>query len=292
MSNRNVVTLAAMAVVLSAIGCMQYNVDVSVNPDGSGQRTVVIELDGAPADSVAQLLPLGDGGWIASVEQDQDGKARHLYRRESKLRGLDDWSAAGGLLVRGEAGGRVRLVSEVSVEQVRTTAGVQHVYRETLRWEHLRLEVAAHAANVFAAWLGDLQPALPPAVVDEMRGVVAAAVAMGWQDVGAEDSDAEDRIEREILTLVEDRLGRAGVPAARAAEIRTQAEDCDLMTGIEKRLPGLGLALESGFELRVTMPGRISGGNADLVEGNVAVWKVDLARVTGRPLTLVAESGR
>lgn len=281
----------AVAVCAAAAGCQQYQVEVRVDPGGGGERTVTLDLAEAASDTLAHLMALDVGDWTASTAKDADGADRYLYRRRTAVSDLGGWPAAGGLLVRGEASGKVRLAVDVGVEQVRGTGGAHFVYRETLHWENLREEVAAQAADAFAAWLEDRRPALPASVVAEQRGVVAAAVVMRWADIGKVDGEAADRFADDLLALVEDRLRRAGIPAEQAAAIRREAKDFDLMSGMETALPGLDQALQTGYELKVTMPGRVTGGNADEVDGRTATWRVDLTRSIAAPLVLTVESG-
>jgi hypothetical protein len=168
------------------------------------------------------------------------------------------------------------------------------VYRETLRWENLVETIADHAAETVGAWLRGLRPALAETTMAELRGVMAGAVARSLADFGADPQRAEaveEWFAGELRDLVADRLRRAGLAPERVRTIVDELEDIDPMSGIEDALPGFDLALVTGFELRVTMPGPITGGNADIADGHAAVWKIDLARTIGRPWTMTVESG-
>lgn len=275
-------------------GCQQYRIAVEVAADGSGRRTVEIERDSEADADASHLMDLAGQGFESFVETGADGEQRHLYRRSRTVADLEGWPATGGLLLRGEAGGSVRLLSEVTVERPDGADGDRLVYRETLRWENLVETFADHAAQTVGAWLRGLRPALPETTVAELRGVMAGAVARSLADFGADPQRAEaveEWFAGELGGLVADRLRRSGLAPARVRAIVDELQDVDPMSGIEGALPGFDLALVTGFELRVTMPGPIAGGNADIVDGDVAVWKIDLARTIGSPWTMTAESG-
>lgn len=122
----------------------------------------------------------------------------------------------------------------------------------------------------------------------------AAGLAGYLADLGADPQRAaqdEEWLTEEFNNLVADRLRRAGLAPERVRGIVEELQGLDLMTGIDEVLPGFDQAITTGFELRVTMPGAVTGGNADIIDGNVAIWKFNLMRTIGGPWTLAAESG-
>jgi len=274
-------------------GCQEYDIAARVDADGTGERTVVLVRDEAPDPETSHLLTLDEDRWTGIAGADApDGKWRYTETR--RIRDLAGWSTAGGLLLRGEATGRIRLVSDVQVEQARSGDGIRHVYRETLQWIGLREAVAAHAADNVVSRLRPLRPALPDTLLAEVRGVVVASLCLRWADLAAAEGDAaiEDRLVDEMLAVIADRLRRVGLAEERLRAIDQAIRDGDPYAGIEAALPGLDLCVQSSRSLSVTMPGPITGGNADSVAGATATWRVDLARTAGRPLVLEVESAR
>jgi len=287
MKNPMLMIMLAGAVLLA--GCHEYRVEVALDESGAGSRQVTLDTEHRLGSDTRWLLGLEGGSWQESSVKSTDG---YRYRRTWDVRSLDQWTSAGGTVMRAAAEGSVNLMSSIQVEKIQGPDGWRQVYRETLSWQGL----AESVADVMGRGYGDLLrrefPSLPDSVVFEARGVMVACIALNWTElIEAEgEQGGEADLEGRFFELTAHRMHEAGVDAGLIQRVLNRTADWEIYDRIPEVLPGLEECAQSSFELQVTMPGAVTGGNADEVEGRTAIFKVDLAQTMGEPVVLEVES--
>ena len=94
--------LKALALIFPALwlaGCVEYTIETTVNPDGSGLRTERMEATEDPdvgvvaPESFLELMYAGEAyGWSHREEVDDDGDTYHVFQRRTEVADLPSWS--------------------------------------------------------------------------------------------------------------------------------------------------------------------------------------------------------
>ena len=203
--NRLVLALVGFGMALTA--CRGYDVNVTVAPDGSGTRTLMLNTDIKSPDDpqllqMAELFDLTEArGWKridpAPVEAERTGVAAPfsalneqesvVFERRTKAKNAQGWDRSSGdihILGRALAGPGTPVAgprADQDVEfqnvvalEVGTQAGRSTVtYRERFAWTGLLEWLTAHSAERFAQVLKESYPFLTDPDLAEMRGYVA-----------------------------------------------------------------------------------------------------------------------
>ncbi len=208
MNHRNLLVVVVLAGLLLG-GCHEYRVTVDVNANGSGRRTVALDARGTLGPTDTEVLRLDEPGWSVSEATGDDGLTVHRYRKEVAVATLDGWQDLSGVMILARPGGPSQLLTDIQLERVQSAGGERLVYRETLRWEGIRGELAALSGQSYAAFLREEFPDLPEVVVAELRGVMAATMVMSWDEMIRAEGDPalEDEMTGRIFDLIADRLG-------------------------------------------------------------------------------------
>ena len=288
--------LAAIAAGALLAGCNRYDCEVVLEPDGSGTRTVVLELsqdirgDAAAVRDMAVLFRMNDRPAPCERILDESGDRVTGFRCEYVAERLADWAGMGaGALVKGalrddDAYGQVRLKQTVAVETGRTATGRSYTYRESLAWEGLWDVVAGFQARLLRERVASAHPDLGDAALAEVEGIVKGALLIAWRTML--DAEEGELPEEPLTTAMAEqivRVVRREKPGADAGALRALVAgvvaDSDNAMGefLEENLPGVDAAVLTSYTLRVRMPGRIVASNADAVEDRTAVWQLDLS---------------
>jgi len=295
--------VAAAALVLT--GCREYKVEVRIDPNGGGQRIATVDAAPDLAPAARALVGLAAGWDEKAIEK--DGKAgRQFTRRQTVAPG--GWSRlAPDIVALSDAAGRARLDDRISVDCTREKGGGRCTYREVIAWHNLRETLADVYAASLDTVLSDSIPALGAATRAEIRGLTRGAVLFAWDDL-VESDGHEHGTERTTTALSEAaaQLVAREVPAGHGAEAATAERVARLVRSALldghgqlssdplAAVPGIELSTDASLELRVTLPGPIVESNADEVQGQTAIWRVDLSKALQEEITLqaVAEMGR
>lgn len=295
-------------------GCKEYNIDVTVEPDGGGSRRIELTTSsitqGGVETSLNDFKTLFDlkeeKGWRVSKRkadggnEEDDTASGYIFTLERDAAVLDDWRGmSGDVSIRaafpnGEYW-NVKFYNTVDVETGHAAETKSITYRETFRWESLKEELV----DFFATWYHDSMavtyPELGQAELGELRGLLAGHLAMGLtaiEETG--DFDAEG-VTRGMVSMAADiiRRKRPDVDPGQVYSI-TEAILNDSTNKFERfasrEMPGVELAFFAAINLRVTMPGRIVESNADEVQEQTAIWKLDIMKSINRPIELFVRS--
>ncbi len=308
---RFIICIAALALLCT--GCQQYGIEVTVEPDGSGKRSIELTTSslarsGAEpsADDFRILFGLKEeDGWYISKrkpggEEEGDESSGYIFTLEREAADLADWRNMSGDINISAAfpSGKyynVKFHNTVGVEIARGTNARSVTYRETIGWNSLKEELV----DFFASWYHDSMavtyPELGTAELAELRGLLAGHLSMGLvaiEETG--DFDAES-VAREMVSMATGIIRRAR-PDVETEEVHaiTEAILSDSTNKFERftarEMPGVELAFFTEINLRVTMPGRIVESNADEVQERTAIWKLDIMRTINRPMELFVRS--
>jgi hypothetical protein len=308
---KTIATLLAAAALLALTGCQTYEVNVALRADGGGSRAIVLELDGSlGAESTPTLKEYRgyfnlDAAWEYSgvpdtkrVEADglfRSDRVRTRFTKDIEVKRAEDWSAlSGDVSVRGSLDkgpfGAVRFSNHLNVRRGGREGARTLEYRETFRWTKLREVLVKHQVDVFLAIVGAAYPALSETQLAELRGVAAAGFLMGLE---MNLRDVEEEVAGAVLAALEgyarENLGLE--PEPEGADVLRSAfrhalldPDNQLEAFLAEKLPGVDQAALTDLELRVTMPGPIIETNADSVEGQTAVWRIELLAALNAPV--------
>jgi len=282
---RRVLIPAMLTVGMLLTGCREYDVKVTVDAAGGGSRTTTLDSRSPLSPEVRHLMGLAGDGWRVILFNGPDGNEAYRYQRLVEVADLDHWPDAGGTFLSGAADGEIRLVSEV---QVRDMGDGHHVYRETLYWIGLREKTTAVVAQDYADMLRREFPSLSDDLVREARAAVAAAIELNWAELAAAENVRTKEVEfaEQVITMNDERFRQAGVAPDLVEKVAHRTAMWGYYDSLKAALPGLKQSVNARLKLRVTMPAPVSGGNADVVDGNKATFLLDLGRTVAEPVTL------
>lgn len=295
---------AAIAVVLLA-GCWQYEIEVMINPDGSGSRTLRLQADPGDLEEEAAdmaefrgLYCLGaEAGW--TMERAREPGAKHeilVFTHRNQPTSIGDWRyASGDVRIRGtlEPGPHQDVVftNAIEVETGASTNLRTYTYRERFAWTGLREIIIARQAEAFCDRLQSNHPSLTDEDRQELTGLLAGAMlaTIELEASSAEPEGVAKALGHAVEAHTEDLIRRRdpGADCSDVAQIANGAitgADKELEAFLHEELPGAYLAGATSIELRVLMPGRIVDSNADRVEGKTACWSLDAWDALVRPI--------
>lgn len=306
---------AACVLAASAAGCVDYTIETTIRPDGSGERLQRFEVtrntdfDLSP-QAFEALTGAGAGpGWATTTRLDSDGDTVRVVERRETVATLDGWNRfSDAVLLHGttpdRADERLGIVRLGDVEY-RTTLEVRRshrsdgsevvAYHESFAWQDA---AAVIVEALVASADAELRRGFPD-LQDEGRGEVLGYFrARLWAagEAGAfSEPDADALMDEAAARTVAHAVRIVGDPAAEPAlrGVFTRAvdvESADTEATFEDRLPGLTLGFNMSMIVRVTMPGTVVDTNADDRDGNTLEWRFSPFDDLSRAVELRAEA--
>ncbi len=299
---------------LFSYGCKDYKVDVKLNPDGSGERTVELSMkelsEGGleiEADEFRKLFHLDKSEWeyieySKEKEGAQSGKSgKHVYRRTQKAKSIKDWREMGGdIHIRATLDdkrfAKVAISNAIDVELGTSQDGRSLTYRETLTCTKLRQAALTFMSNGFHDKVAAAYPMLGKEVLTELRGLVMGYFAIGYHQQDKSECDISEEIILDMLTEDASAIIKKTHPEVDLTQLREiinktlEDQEDELDQFVKENLPGMYLAGHSAIILNLEMPGRIVGHNADEVDGQKLTWKIDLLNAFVKPVKIYALS--
>ncbi|MFH1763122.1 MAG: hypothetical protein ABIF09_02920 [Gemmatimonadota bacterium] len=324
-SNKNRLGIRRGMVALSLVGlsgCMEYTIETTLNPDGSGHRAVNVEVtdahrltEGVSRQEFVDLWSFSEEkGWDHHVELQNNGDTTNVFTRETRIDDLSSWSRLNDELhIHGTRPftadstighvtlGDVHFRNRVRVRSSGGTDGsVAFSYQESFTWEN---GLDAFIEGILMEMERSVQRSYPD-LSDRDRGEIIGAARAGlWSAVeeGVLDtsSEEEDRLWNQALdriTTSSIKIVRAKNPNASEEALRKRLdlfsddfEGGDPTERLDYLLPGMS---QAGGEVifRLTMPGRVTTTNAHEREGNILIWEFNTDDALSAPVVLVAES--
>ncbi len=299
--------LAGTALILLG-GCNSYDCEVVLRPDGSGTRTVTLEVsedvraDAQALREMAVLFRMGDEKAPCEAVPGEAKGEQKGFRCRYVARRLSDWSAMSAhVIVQGSLGGdahpRVRLQQSVGVEMGHTAHGRSYTYRESLAWEGIWEAVAGFQARLFRQKMAAAYPFLGTTQLAELEGFFDGAMLVALQtQLDLEEGEVAPEPLTSSVTERATRIVQETRPAADVSGLH------DLVSGVvsdadnamedflDQNLPGVDAAVFTSYTLRVKMPGRIVESNATRIEDGTAIWELDLGDPLQKPVQLEVRS--
>jgi len=284
-----------IGLLLISSGCKQYKVEVSLNRDGSGTRTIEMRASTIgeedfeiELDEFRKLFGLDEKrGWTMKreVKTPTDELETGIFTLERTAKGFSSWRAmSGDLDVRGTLEkGPLEDVSFHNEIEVERGDGNTITYRETLTWNALKEKAVDMNAAFFTERLALEYPFLSKEDKNEIQSFLAGMITVSWY---AEEV-AEEKMEDELYTqaardyiayLIKGKYPDKDMSGLAETLDRIMKEEGEeyLDRILKEKLPGVYLAGHTSITFMITMPGKIVDSNATSVEGNTAVWKYDL----------------
>ncbi len=322
-SSRPGTWLAHSALALTLIGmggCVEYTIETTVNPDGSGVRVETMEAkedESVPVtsqDFTEMMSVSGPHGWTHRRDVSDEGDSIHVFDRRRDIAGLDSWSRLSGEVridgaPRREARTRVGYVTLGDVKfsnDVLVVAGLgsdgsrTYTYRETFSWER----AVDALVEFFMERLDGTVGARYPTLSSRERGeIVGFARARLWHAMDEGLIGAGDSRETELIAQVIDHTVPQSLKIIRVrypdesrdfldhalSQIYHESDDW-LEEIVEEKVPGLNLAFNTGIVFRLTMPGRVTDTNASKTDGDTLVWEFGPADAMPDDIQIFAQS--
>ncbi len=309
-----------LAALLGLAGCVEYTIETTVRPDGSGLRTEKMEVGQneevqvSPADFVDMMYAGADQGWTHHPGVDEKGDSIQVLERRIQIPDLSAWSrlddrvqiaAAPGANASRTLGyvrlGDVRFRNSVEVGTgTLSDGGTSFSYRETFSWEDGVDVIVEFLMTDLDRTLAAKYPALP----DYERGeVVGFARARLWVAVNGGYFQAEGSEEDRLITTAIDRSAEHGIkivrlryPGESEAFLRETMRqlyaenDEPLEQFLTGTAPGLNLAVNTEIRFRLRMPGEVTSSNAHETDGNTLLWSFGPMDALSAPVEIQARS--
>ena len=290
-----------VAGLLLSAGCKQYNVEVTMNGDGTGTRTVKLtaatigenDLD-VSLEQLRALFGLEeDRGWKMQreVKKTDEGEEtdKYIFTLDSKAKRISSWQAmSGDIDARGTLDkGPLEDVSFHNEIEVERGDGNTITYRETLTWSNLKENVNDMTVAVFRKDMAHAFPFLSQQELDKIEYFTAGIIAIAWyaEEVD-EDKITDEMYETSAADYIEHIIRKnhpdedlSGILSVIKRTFDDEGE-AKLDNFLKEKLPGAYLAGHTSIAFTITMPGEIIETNATHVEGNTAVWKYDMMLVS------------
>ncbi len=314
-------TLLPILIGLIALtGCQEYDVEVVVEPDGSGSRELVLSTNSRPNGTSEPTLMefehaycLDDrSGWktveTGKAEEEDSTKSffgtrpsRALWQRDARATRPTDWARMSGdiRLLGDPVGSRdseVEFTNRIAVETATDSGKAILTYSEQFEWIGLKEAVAHRQADLFVKQTDEHCPEISPEVRGELRGLMIGAMLM---ELDLSVRDVDDGEHEALAATITDlalaaMTGKHGAPTpAEMTAIVTRLladPDGELTDWLEEMLPGAGLGIETAIEISVTLPGEIVQSNADTIDGRTASWTIDILQALVWPVEIFARA--
>jgi hypothetical protein len=292
--------LAAGLLSMSYPGCPKVEIRTSLDPNGGGQRTVVIETEAAKAgeqeigtQEFRELFGLDAGhGWRTQPASEPDKTA---FGCEETIADLAGWSKLNcGLEIhgalRGKPGHEVLLEERVSVETAHGAAQGSVRYEATFVWHELKRILIERTSAHFDALLGRRYPSLSAIHRAELRGLMAGHMAVALLSETDEEWTLDDeRVRASIVELATSVIRRADPDAdlANLASLIDASGDGDHLLD---NLPGVQLALFGTLRINLALPGKVVETNGEIVDDRTVEWQIELEQILSGPVTIHARA--
>ncbi len=315
--------VALFWVMLLSVGCMEYEVSTSLNPDGSGIRSEKLVLQdseddelGISPDAFKGLMHVREvDGFDYSERAGEDGDKAHVFTRETRIRSWDRWPtlsgriqitaaapARAGFRAGGSEYADVRFENSLQVDRRQSVEGRTLEYRERFYWNNLAGVLIDYELRRYTRFVEKRFPRLRPEVRGELiglaKGALWATAEQGRWDLGdSERAEAfaplVEHLADQSLRLVRDRYPQAGRELF-AEEFRGMLveleEDEDFEDFLERDLPGAVLAGNTQLVMRLNLPGQVLESNAHKRDGETLIWEFSPWDAVLVPVELFARS--
>ncbi|MBU8920240.1 MAG: hypothetical protein KOO63_00110 [Bacteroidales bacterium] len=307
-----IVPLGIALLLIFSAGCKTYKVNVKLNADGSGERSVELSMDEASEgdlkigdEEFRKLFNLDKKGWkyiepASGTEGDaSEQKKKMVYSRTQTAKSIDDWLDMGNdIHIQASLGDKrykdIQISNAIAVELGASPNGRSLTYRETVTCTKLREAISTFAAAKFYDKVAAAYPSFDPEILIELRGLMMGYMAITW----FKQDDSEDTFSDELMTdsMVADatEIIKQVDPDADLSKLREitgamldDLED-ELDVFVRENLPGMYLVGHAELILTLEMPGYVFEHNATSVDGNTLTWKVDFTQIFIKPLEIFA----
>jgi len=308
--------------VVSSSACVEYTIETTLHTDGSGFREERMEvtknddLEMSPGTFGELMRVTAQHGWTRSLEVDSKGDTTNIFLRKTRIGDLESWSDLNGAVyIAGSAPadsntrvgyvtlGDIRFRNQVEVEKGTVTDGsTSFTYRETFYWEEAIDVLVESSMSVFSQALSEKYPLLSGHELGEMVGIARAhlwtALDGGYFDLdGDEDrlmSRARDLTTEQAVNILKMRYPQeSGFFLKDLLHKLYRGEGAagqEWEAFLEEHLPGIDLAIYTGIQIRLNMPGRVMNSNHHQMDGSTLVWEFEHLNAVASPIEIFAES--
>ncbi len=314
------VQIAALTATLLGLGgCIEYEIETTLNADGSGVRREEMVVDenedtwiDVPYAEFGELMFVGGSHGWTHREEVRDGDTVHVFQRQKAISDFASWvDLSGDVHIAGasseNAGSRIGRVSlgdvhfrnRTRVETGQVAEYTSFTYRETFFWENLLDVLVEFFVQTFSVMMDARYADLTSGERGEIVGLVRGGL---WSLVDQGVLDANDEEEKRLYAAFIDRtapqaaeIARHSYPDADEESFREMLQrlyDDDEPLGVfmDEKLPGLALAINTAIVFRLNMPGRVTNSNAHERDGDTLIWEFGPGDAGSAPVEIYAES--
>lgn len=322
MKNRGIKPALVFFSLVGLSGCIDYTVKTTVNPDGSGLRSVRVEATDAgrladfklsPRDFTELMFFSEREGWVHETHV-ASGDTTQVFRLEKRMNDLSSWfdlsdeiriagvpPASSGSSLGYLTLGDVQFRNRVWVRMGENADGnASFSYQEQFLWENGIDAILEFILEGLERSVREAYPRLSERDRGEILGFARASLWSAVED-GLLDSSGDEQ--DHLLKRAMDRTAVQGIkvvrrqyPAAREEPLKqrlaafSEEWGADVEAEFDQTLPGISLAMNSQISFRLKLPGRVTTTNAHEREGETLVWEFSPIDALTAPIVILAES--
>lgn len=318
-SHRPIPGAALLAVLPILGGCVEYTIETTVNPDGSGRRTEEIIVSESEESGVSRaefqaLFYAGpEQGWAEREGGAAVGDTLAVLNRSARVPDLTAWSRlsnrvriAGALPSQArETFGLLRLGDIQFRNNVRvgtgtlSDGGTSYTYRETFTWEGAVDALGEYLVQNLDRAVSERYPDLSSQDQGEIIGFARARFWAAVDQGYLTNDDRADQIQALAVESTVEQVSKVvrsrypGEDETFLAETLTELYEGDggyFEEFFTETVPGLNLAFNTEFVFRLNLPGEVVNSNAHDREGTTLVWEFEPLEAMAVPIEIYAES--
>lgn len=287
---------------LLLVSCIEYSVETAVSADGGGRRTeeMVVREESdedftVTPDQFRALMHVSEADGWRHARETRDGKEVHVFRRETAIAGLGDWTKLdgririSGTVPRGRSApyADVEFSNRLNVGSGQDSGARTMTFSETFYFAGLADALIDHEVRRFSEGLSRELPGLDETTRGELVGLARGGIAVAVELDMMEKEETEEfsglitRLAGQAARLLADRGdGDGSSPPAEEALFEellrwTMLEgDDDDLAFVESELPGARLAGNTSLSLRLELPGEVLETNADKTDDGALIWEL------------------
>lgn len=307
--------------IIGMAGCITYEIDTTIEPDGSGQRSVTVTVedphrldeDLTQRDFLELMSLTREQGWNSELNVDTKGDSTYLFRRSNEISHPGSWpdldnqihilgalpsfadSTLGNLRL-----GEVHFRNTVEVSRREGPEGEVLRFKETFFWEYGLDALTEALVQGMDGWVAKGYPRLSESDRAEIRGVTRTTLSLGFKDglldrIDEDEEAAWGEVLDQITSVAFNTI-RAEYSDVSREEVRgrfdifSDEDEGAVLDELDRLLRGFSVGGDAQITLRLTMPGTVTSTNAHERDGDTLVWVFQPWDALTADVVLVAES--
>jgi hypothetical protein len=311
----------ATASIMGIAGCITYDIDTTIEADGSGHRSVTVTVEDphrldqelTKRDFLVLMSLTEEQGWESELQVDTKGDSTYFFRRETDIPDPGSWpgldnqihilgalpsfadSTLGNLRL-----GDIHFRNKVEVSRSDASEGGVLTFQETFFWEHGLDALTEALVKGTGDWIARGYPRLSESDRAEIRGVLRTILSLGFKDglldrIDEDEEAAWGQVLDQVTALAFNTIRTKHADATREEvrarfDIFSDESGEEVLDELNRLLPGLSEGGDAQITVRLDLPGTVISTNAHERKGNTLVWVFAPWDALTADVVLVAES--